>query len=133
VRDIQAIRLQNLTFLLQECEAELGRAWGAQALLASKTGVAKTLISMLLSGAVHSESGGRRLIGDDTATKLESGMGKPPGWMDADREAAQDWREAAVLDKLRKLSAPQREAVERLMDAFVAPDAPKDGGKSQAD
>lgn len=61
-------------------------------------------------------------MGDDTATKLESGMGKDPGWMDVDRSQARDFREAALLDRLRKLTPGQMTAVERVLDAFVLAD-----------
>lgn len=124
VRDIQAIRLQNLTFLLQECEAELGQARGAAALLSAKTGVTKSLISMLAGKKLHSETGKRRHIGDDTATKLELGMDKSPGWLDIDRAAAKDYLEAAHLDKLRKLTPSQREAVERMMGELAQSNKP---------
>ena len=115
VRDIQLIRLQNLGFLLEECEAELGRQRGAASLLATRTGVRKSLISMLCSGTLNAGSGKQRQIGDDTATRLEEGMAKPKGWLDEDRSEAQDFKEAAHLDLLRTLSPSQREAVERMM------------------
>ncbi|MGL4649553.1 MAG: hypothetical protein ACRC1H_09105 [Caldilineaceae bacterium] len=124
VRDIHEIRLQNLRFLREECAADLGKERGATARLASISGVKASLLSMLLKGALHSETGGRRQIGDDTARKMESGMGKDPNWLDVDRSQARDFKEAATLDKLRKLSASQREAVERLMDEFAGAPGP---------
>ena len=126
VRDIQVIRLHNFHFLLQECVAENKREHGAQTLLATKTGVKKSLISMLAAGAIHSDTAKQRQIGDDTANKLESGMGKDPGWLDVDRSEARDFKEAAHLDMLRKLSPSQREAVERLMKEFGGPTAQAD-------
>lgn len=119
VRDIQAIRFQNLHFLVQECSHLLGRERGAVALLATRSGVHKSLLSVLLSGTVHSTTQRPRLIGDETATKLERGMDKPDGWMDIDRSAARDFREAALLDKLRLLNQAQRESIERMLDEFL--------------
>lgn len=125
VRDIQEIRSQNLLFLLEECSAELGSQRGAAALLATRSGVKPSLVSMLSRRVVHSDTGKRRHIGDDTATKLESGMGKIPGWLDVDRSQAQNYKEAALLDKMRALTPAQLDAIERLMDSMhVSPPAP---------
>ena len=124
VRDIQEIRLHNLTFLVQECVAELGRERGAVRRLALLSDVPPSLLSMLTNGALHSDTGKRRQIGDDTATKLEKGMGKEPGWMDVDRSQAKDYREAAILDKLRKITPEQRDAVERMLEAMQPTDRP---------
>lgn len=124
VRDIQVIRLHNFRFLLQECVAENKREHGAQTLLSTKTGVKKSLISMLAAGAIHSDTAKQRQIGDDTANKLESGMGKDPGWLDVDRSEARDFKEAAHLDMLRKLSPSQRDAVERMMRELAGPASP---------
>lgn len=122
VRDIQEIRHQNLRFLVEECVAHLGRERGAVAYLASICSIKPSLLSMLTRRVAHSTTGRSRLVGDDTATKLESGMGKDPGWMDVDRSQARDFREAALLDRLRKLTPGQMTAVERVLDAFVLAD-----------
>jgi hypothetical protein len=120
VRDIQDIRFQNLAFLLEECAEEIGSHRGAAALLATLSGVKPSLISMLVNHALHSETGKRRLIGDETATKLEKGMEKPTGWLDVDRSEAKNYREAALLDKFRLLSAEQLAAIEQLLDSMNA-------------
>jgi hypothetical protein len=119
VRDIQQIRLQNLRFLVEECATELGKDRGAVAHLARLCNIRPSLLSMLTRHVAHSTSGSLRQVGDETATKLEQGMGKDPGWMDVDRSQARDFREAALLDRLRKLTPSQMVAVERVLDAFV--------------
>lgn len=130
MRDIQHTRRQNLEFLVQECAAELGRAHGSVKRLAVRSGVEPSFLSMLLSGAVHSTTGKQRQIGDDTASKLERGMGKDPGWMDVDRSAAKDYTEARYLDRLRALSDQQRAALDLLLDSMTAPQTPP---KQQSD
>ena len=47
-------------------------------------------------------------------------MGKDPGWMDVDRSQARDYREAAILDRIRALTPAQIVAVERVLDAFTS-------------
>lgn len=76
VRSIQEIRRANFLLLLEEAGSaiELHRA----------TGVPQPFISQI-KNRVKLESGGERKIGDDTAHKLERGMGKPTGWMDLDQ------------------------------------------------
>ena len=120
VRDIQHTRRHNLQFLLQECEAEIGRSHGSVRLLANRSGVKPSFLSMILSGAVHSTTGKQRQIGDDTASKLEAGMGKDPGWLDVDRSQARDFKEAQHLDRLRALNPQQRESLEVLLDAMLS-------------
>lgn len=105
---------------MQELEAELGKPRGVPAALAARTGVKASLISMLVNQALHSETGKRRQIGADTARKLEAGMGKEPNWLDVDRHDARDHKEAAALDRWRKLTDSQREAIIRMMDEFSA-------------
>jgi hypothetical protein len=119
VKTSQDIRAWNLRLLLIECEAELGQARGAQALLSSKTRVKDSLLSVLLNAKVHSDTGRARKIGDDTARKLESGMSKPAGWMDVDHGEARDHLEADYLDSLRKLTPSQRAQLIRLAAEFV--------------
>ena len=118
VKKNEDIRLWNLHLLLMECEAELGRARGAAALLSSRSGVKDSLISVLTNKRLHSGTGKARKIGDDTARSLEIGMSKPTGWMDVDHSDARDHNEAAYLDKLRLLTPAQRETLMRLMGDF---------------
>lgn len=117
---IQEIRRANVTFLIQECAADIGRDRGAQAELSRRTGVAATQISQFLNGKQH-QGGEERAMGDDSARKLERGMSKPVGWLDVDRTAANDWKEAALLDQLRKLTDEQRAAVLALVQSFTQP------------
>lgn len=63
-------------------------------------------------------------MGDRQARKFERGMLKPEGWMDVDRTIASDWKEAAILDKLRLLSDEQRQAVVQVIDQFSRPSTP---------
>lgn len=98
IPDIQAIRRANLILLLQEC----GSGRGSAAKLSRLTGVPQPYISQLKKATVHS-SGATRTMGDDTARALESGMGKPRGWMDHDHSSAttdQARRLAAIADGL---------------------------------
>ena len=98
VKKNEDIRLWNLALLLMECEAELGRARGAAALLSARSGVKDSLISVLTNKRLHSGTGRARKVGDDTARMLEIGMSKPTGWMDVDHSDARDHNEAAYLD-----------------------------------
>ncbi len=120
VKNSQQIRAWNFQLLLMECEAELGQARGAQALLSAKSGVKDSLLSVLRNAKVHSDTGRARKIGDDTARKLEKGMSKPAGWMDVDHSEARDHLEAAYLDSLRRLTPSQRAQLLRLAAEFVS-------------
>jgi hypothetical protein len=104
---------------MQELEEKLGRPRGVPAALAARTGVKASLISMLVNDALHSDTGKRRQIGAETARRLEAGMGKEPNWLDVDRSDARDHKEAAALDRWRKLSDSRREAIIRMMDEFA--------------
>lgn len=64
-------------------------------------------------------------MGDKQARKLERGMEKPDGWMDVDRTVAADWKEAALLDKLRQLNEAQRLAVATVVDQLLGNSSPK--------
>ena len=132
MRDIQDIRFHNLMFLLQECAADLGAERGAAAMLATRSGVKASLLSMLSRRVLHSDTGKRRHIGDETATKLEVGMSKQRGWMDVDRLQARNFKEAALLDKMRCLTPGQLDALEKLLDQMQPPPsqpAPGEEGK----
>lgn len=120
VKNIQQIRAWNLQLLLMQCEADLGQARGAQAMLSAKTGVKDSLLSVLRNAKVHLDTGKARKIGDDTARKLEQGMSKPAGWMDVDHSEARDHLEADYLDSLRKLTPSQRAQLARLAAEFVS-------------
>lgn len=58
-------------------------------------------------------------MGDKQARKLERGMGKPEGWIDIDRTEAENWKEAALLDKIRALTPDQVQAVAQLLDQML--------------
>lgn len=120
VKDNQQIRAWNLKLLLMQCEAELGQARGAQAMLSVRTEVKDSLLSVLINAKVHSDTGKARKIGDDTARQLEKGMSKPTGWMDVDHTEASDHIEADYLDSLRKLTPSQRAQIARLAAEFVS-------------
>ena len=121
--DIQDIRRANLTFLVQEVADARAEERGAVAELAKRTGVAASFISQFLGRKLH-QGGKERSMGDHTARKLEHGMSKPKGWMDVDRTLAADYREAAVLDGLRLLTAAQRVTIGQLIKDFGQANSP---------
>lgn len=123
VATIQDIRRANLLFLMQELESELGAQRGVAAELSRRTQVAAPFISQFLRHEQH-QGGLERAMGDRQARKFERGMLKPEGWMDVDRTIASDWKEAAILDKLRMLSDEQRQAVVQVIDQFARPSTP---------
>lgn len=69
--DIKAIRRANLELLIEEA--------GSKIELAKRTGLRANTLSQ-----VHSSGGAAKPIGHSIASKLESGMDKPSGWMDQD-------------------------------------------------
>lgn len=99
MKTCQEIRLENLRLLIEEA--------GSAAALARLTSVPPPYISQLLAGATNQEDrGGKaRVVGDDTARKLERGMGREAGWLDHEHPAdAQMAIEAEVLQMLRQLT-----------------------------
>lgn len=72
VRPYRLARKANLTLLIKEA--------GGPSQLARECDIPKSHISAITHGA--------RNVGDDLASKLESVMGKPPGWMDQSHEGA---------------------------------------------
>ena len=66
--DVRDIRHHNLTRLVGEA--------GGQRALARRTGVSAAYLSQVLSPRVN------RYMGHNLARRLETGMGKPYGWMD---------------------------------------------------
>lgn len=113
----QDIRRANLRFLLEECAEDIGSDRGAQAELAKRTGVPAPQISQFLNKKMH-QGGEVRSLGDEGARKLERGMDKPTGWLDVDSTVARDFREAAMLDKIRELTDEQKSAVLALLSSF---------------
>ena len=105
---INETRHKNLLALLEEA--------GNTKKLSDRTGVPAAYISQLKNRSLTA-AGKPRNIGDETARQLESGMGKPPGWLDRadlspyEREMLFTFGElsetgkAYALDWLRKLKA----------------------------
>lgn len=85
----QEIRLANLHLLVAEA--------GSKAKLSQKTGVPAPFITQLVNGTPLS-SGNARKLGDDTARKLEVGMLKREGWMDADHSRSIVFGELNALE-----------------------------------
>ena len=119
VSTIQDIRRANLRFLLEEVADDIGAQRGAAAELSRRAGISAPFISQYLNYRTHS-GGKERLMGDGQARQIEQGVGKPLGWMDVDRTVATDWKEAALLDKLRLLTQDQRAAIEALADQLLS-------------
>ncbi len=72
--DIKEIRAQNLESLVKEA--------GSAKKLAELCNTDPAYISQIRTYR-KTASGRKRAVGDDLARKLEDGMGKPHGWMDA--------------------------------------------------
>lgn len=72
--DIRAIRRSRLDELVAEAKtvADLSR----------RTGVSEKYLRQIINGYRTSEGLKHRSIGHSVARRLESGMNKPPGWMD---------------------------------------------------
>lgn len=104
----QEIRLSNFRLLLAEA--------GSAAALARLTKVPAPYISQIKND-VPNESGKARSIGDDTARKLERGMGKKEGWMDTDHAAmmfgALNAMEAQLITLFRALTDDDRDDILR--------------------
>lgn len=71
-------RLKNLIALVAEC--------GSIVSLAEKAETAAPYISQIIN-RVPSRTGKPRDVGPELARKLETGCGKPVGWMDVDHSA----------------------------------------------
>ena len=72
-RKLDRLRLANLELLVEEA--------GTAAALARRVGTNESYLSQIRR-QLPTAKGTPRSIGDDLAEKLESGMGKPMGWMD---------------------------------------------------
>lgn len=94
---IADIRHRNLLALIEEA--------GSPAELARITGVQAAYISQVKNRS-PTPSGRPRGIGDDTARKLEAGMGKAKGWMDQSELSP---AERDLLDAFRALSTNGQE------------------------
>lgn len=105
----QEIRLANLRLLVAQA--------GSKAKLSQQTGVPAPFITQLVNG-IPQPSGNPRKLGDDTARRLEIGMLKGEGWMDADHEAGSSsgaWPFVLLTQKQASaLNSANRETVEKL-------------------
>jgi len=79
MKSVDEIRRANLLLLIQEA--------GNAARLAARTEVPAPYISQVSRGVQNSKGRGARVMGSDVARRMESKMGKPRGWMDADHSA----------------------------------------------
>lgn len=103
----QQIRLENFDRLLSEA--------GSQAALSQRCNLTAPYVSQLKK-RVPLETGAPRSIGDEAARKLEHGMGKPKGWMDADHSGAPSFNElnaheAQMVTLFRKLTDDDRDEI----------------------
>lgn len=103
----QQIRLENFDLLLAEA--------GSQASLSQRCSVPAPYVSQLKK-RIPLPTGAPRSIGDETARKLEHGMGKPKGWMDADHSKAPSFselnaHEAQLVTLFRKLTDDDRDEI----------------------
>lgn len=114
---VQDIRRANLIRLLDECAQDIGTDRGAAAELARRSGVPAPFISQF-KNARHHQGGRARSLGDDSARKLERGMGKPVGWMDVERSELRE-HEAAFLDLFRLLTREQQELLAASATEYV--------------
>jgi len=109
------IRLSNFRLLLAEA--------GSAASLARLTGVPAAYISQIKNG-IPNESGKPRTIGDDTARKMERGMGKKEGWMDADHTSIMfgslDPMESQLVALFRVLPQDDRDEILRFTNNIVS-------------
>ena len=102
--DIRAIRRHNLSRLIREA--------GGQRALAATSGVSAGYLSQVLSIRVN------RNVGHNLARRLESGMGKPYGWMDVMEQVAAK----GMLNRVREgavqygTPSPRRLRLSRLVD-----------------
>lgn len=104
------IRLMNFDLLMAEAE-------GKQAVLARVSGLSKPYISQLVN-RVPNPNGTPRTIGPEAARKLERGMGKVEGWMDADHSKSMLFSElnaleAQLITLFRKLPDDDRDDILR--------------------
>lgn len=118
VDTVQETRRANLSLLLIEVAQEIGTDRGAAAELARRTGVPAPQISQTLRKKLH-QGGRARLLGDDSARKLERGMKKPTGWMDVTHHGVMSERDAETLGAIGALTPGQRSLVEAQINEFA--------------
>ena len=131
--DIRAVRKKRLEQLIAE-------ATGIHA-LSERCNVSEKYLRQILSGFRSPGDRNARSIGHDVARRLESGMNKPPGWMDQPLNEAlppelapssisdEAMRIARVWDTLPK---PVRENILALID-FAATAAAITSGKNPSE
>jgi hypothetical protein len=111
VDTIQETRRANLLLLLNEVAQDIGTERGAAAELARRTGVPGPQISQTIGRKLH-QGGKERLLGDESARKLERGMNKPKGWMDVAHHGVMSERDAETLNAIGALTPDQRSLIE---------------------
>lgn len=77
MKDIDEIRRDNLRRLETEC--------GTPTATAQRLNMSLAQFANLRDGARDSKTGKRRGMRKDTARRIETDAGKPPGWLDVDR------------------------------------------------
>lgn len=117
-RTRQATRRANLRRLIEEA--------GSAAELSRRTGASSVYLSQIVTGQ-KTKKGTVRGVGNELAEKLERGMHKPAGWMDADHDGTRSAAisnlapdERALLEAYRQLSEPGRKALREVGYSLVA-------------
>lgn len=72
--DIRTVRRTNFETLIKEA--------GTIAELSRRTGTSEKYLRHIYNGFISPGAKSPKQVGDETARKLETGMGKPHGWMD---------------------------------------------------
>lgn len=125
VKPVEDIRRANLLSLIDEA--------GSPAKLASATGVPAPYISQVSRGVVRQPGGKPRVMGPDIARKLETKMGKPVGWMDADHSALSiasdlNGREGQLIGLFRLLNELEQTEVVNEMTRRLKKNSPRSAG-----
>ena len=89
------IRLKNLEYLIQQ--------YGSIANLNMALGLSRTdaTISQIRNKTKHSQTGKLRVMGEETARKIEESLNLERGWMDHPRTSSSHPDEAFVLEQFR--------------------------------
>lgn len=108
MKTVAEIRREKLEMLAQEL--------GTVDAVAEKAGTSAVYLSQIKNRAVDSKTGRPREMGTTLARKLESGCGKPPGWMDTDPSPAKEASSAAIaLQEWAETASPRsREVIDQL-------------------
>lgn len=97
IMDIRTVRRTNFEALIKEA--------GTIAALARKTGASEKYLRHIYNGFISQNAKSPKQVGDDTARKLEDGMGKPHGWMDVSHDCELPHGTQRILDATKQALA----------------------------